>query len=774
MAASPTVRRAGRHAMRIVWRFAKRFLSLVPVIRYDGLGPGAAGYPSKFDLQSSLFIWVCVLPFAVVGAGAINPLVYLLLIPLLPAGAYFAARRSAAGLNSEPLRRREWASRFAGMLKATPSAVEGGAPKVRWAFYAMAGAVVLLGFGAALPWLVNGAFADELSLLQPAASKWALVSWLGYTLILVVSWMVGRAYGREGSDAQQVEALWTAQIARVLDVSVNDYIAGSGAFVWGQNQESLTITVPVAARMRLAKIEERCSLVIPGWTVASAGYDIVELVRVESLPEVMLGREAAGASGGLIASIEKGHSTAARPDHSIWTLAPGTSASQANLVAEFAANRGETLVSWKPYAMRANVARLPRAVRELRDGIAGQLGIPTWDIELIVKTTKTDAGNRVDSVEFARFPATLDGPLRVKRYMTAVESLLPAAGYFWHATDAVVEGRMLFERHIDLLAESFGINDFIERYRSTEIAPEDAWKGFPVAISEDGLPVTYGTFQTLIVGQTGAGKGSVIWSILSGLLPSARAGLVRFFAIDPKDAEAKAAEHVFEEIVTEPEGWSGLLERLVVELKKRQGTGRKPPVSAEAPLIMLFIDEMSALTMLDVDTKRRTEVMQNLLLLLSQGRSNNVLVMAAVQAPQKELIGQARMFMAMRVAMRTETAAETDLVLGADSTAGGAAAHLIPVANEGNRYATAGIAYMRTEGTPNPVRVRFPYTDDATLTAWSDEFAALRAARNAGVDEPEVVDLGSIEVDFDFEAAEKQATDPKPPGPSDFQFSFDD
>ena len=99
--------------------------------------------------------------------------------------------------------------------------------------------------------------------------------------------------------------------------------------------------------------------------------------------------------------------------------------------------------------------------------------------------------------------------------------------------------------------------------------------------------------------------------------------------------------------------------------------------------------------------------------------------------------------------MRTEVAGETDLVLGEGSSAGGAAAHLIPVANPGNGYESAGIAYMRIEGNASPVRVRFPFTDDATLASWGNEFAALRAARKPTLRKEPIPDV-LVGEDFTF------------------------
>ena len=395
--------------------------------------------------------------------------------------------------------------------------------------------------------------------------------------------------------------------------------------------------------------------------------------------------------------------------------------------AEFAAKIGLELVRWEPYAHRAFAVKLEPLTAELRRATALMLGIQPWELDLAVTA---DEEGHVSAFTVSRAPAILDRLKRRALWMELVHSVIvPVPNTTWRFDDRTAEGTVTLHREIDSLRNITMLSSFSKEFRADSNQAEEAWKSFPVALTEDGRPVDYGTFQTMIVGQTGSGKGSAIWSIISGLIPSAREGFVNFVAIDPKNSEAKAAAGLFEEIAIDPAGWSALLERLVGLLKSRQGRGRKPALTVQDPLILLFIDELSALTMLDTDSRRRTEVMQNLLLLLSQGRSDNILVLAAVQAPMKEFVGQARMFFGMRIAMRTEVSAETDLILGDGASASGATAHLIPVANEGNGYMSAGTAYMRVEGEATPIRVRFPYTDDDQLAEWGVEFSELRTAR---------------------------------------------
>lgn len=437
-------------------------------------------------------------------------------------------------------------------------------------------------------------------------------------------------------------------------------------------------------------------------------------------------------------------------------LSDDVSPTAAPRAAEFAAKIGLELVRWEPFAHRAFAEKLEPLKSELRQAAALMLDIQPWELDLAVTA---DEEGRVSAFTVSRAPAILDRSKRRALWLELVHSVIvPVPNTTWRFDDHTAEGTVTLHREMDLLRDVTLLSAFSDEFRAEPNPAEEAWKSFPVALTEDGRPVEYGTFQTLIVGQTGSGKGSAIWSIISGLIPSAREGFVKFVAIDPKNSEAKAAAGLFEEIAIDPGGWSLLLERLVALLKSRQGRGRKPALTVKDPLILLFIDELSALTMLDTDSRRRTEVMQNLLLLLSQGRSDNILVLAAVQAPMKEFVGQARMFFGMRIAMRTEVSAETDLVLGDGASASGATAHLIPVANEGNGYMSAGTAYMRMEGEATPIRVRFPFTDDDQLAAWSAEFSELRAARqrewSASALAPEDVDPTVCSLASDASAGE--------------------
>lgn len=66
--------------------------------------------------------------------------------------------------------------------------------------------------------------------------------------------------------------------------------------------------------------------------------------------------------------------------------------------------------------------------------------------------------------------------------------------------------------------------------------PDALTKGIPVALCEDGAVFRLRLVGShlLVVGATGAGKGSVIAAIIAGLVPFIASGVVRIWAVDPE------------------------------------------------------------------------------------------------------------------------------------------------------------------------------------------------------------------------------------------------
>ncbi|WP_131764616.1 FtsK/SpoIIIE domain-containing protein [Candidatus Protofrankia californiensis] len=237
---------------------------------------------------------------------------------------------------------------------------------------------------------------------------------------------------------------------------------------------------------------------------------------------------------------------------------------------------------------------------------------------------------------------------------------------------------------------------------------------------EDGAPWMLpirGT-HVLVAGATGAGKGSVLWSIIRGLGPAIRAGLVELWVCDPKGGmELAFGEPLFARFATDTESIADLLDDAVDVMQERTArlrgrTRLHAPTPAE-PLVVLIVDEIASLTAYVTDRDVKKRIGAALPLLLSQGRAPGVVVVAAVQDPRKDVLPFRDLF-PVRVALRMTEPEQADLVLGSGARDRGARADEIPVS-------LPGVGYVLHDGQPDPVRVRAVFVDDAEIsrTVWA-------------------------------------------------------
>lgn len=292
-----------------------------------------------------------------------------------------------------------------------------------------------------------------------------------------------------------------------------------------------------------------------------------------------------------------------------------------------------------------------------------------------------------------------------------------------------------YARKADALAVAFGVREarvtasgpgsvWIELHRTdvliTTIAPlpvrsepEVNLAGIPVGRFEDGTPWLFNLWGThiLIAGATGAGKGSILWSLLRGLAPAINAGWVQVWAIDPKGGmELRPGQQLFSRFEDgTPETMCDLLEDLVAVMDARakrlahRGIRKHQP-SPDSPHLLAVIDELATLTAFaERDVVRRID--KALGLLLTKGRAVGITVLAAVQDPGKDVVGWRDLF-PTRVAMRLDNPIQVDMVLGEGARDMGATADHID-------ERTPGVAFVRVEGTRAIRRVRASYlTDD--------------------------------------------------------------
>jgi DNA segregation ATPase FtsK/SpoIIIE, S-DNA-T family len=248
---------------------------------------------------------------------------------------------------------------------------------------------------------------------------------------------------------------------------------------------------------------------------------------------------------------------------------------------------------------------------------------------------------------------------------------------------------------------------------------------------EDGelwrLPVR-GT-HVLVAGMTGAGKGSVLWSILRGLAPAIRDGLVEVWAIDPKGGmELGPGRAMYQRFATPTpterpyDAIAETLEDLVRIMQQRaqrmDGVTRLHEPTIGDPLIVLFIDEIANLTAYLTDRKLKDRIVQALGLLLTQGRAVGISVIAALQDPRREVLALRNLF-PLRIALRLDTENEVDMVLGDGARDQGAECDRIPAW-------LPGVGYVRVDGVREPTRVRAGYVKDEDIAAMVASYPAPR------------------------------------------------
>jgi len=253
--------------------------------------------------------------------------------------------------------------------------------------------------------------------------------------------------------------------------------------------------------------------------------------------------------------------------------------------------------------------------------------------------------------------------------------------------------------------------------RAVEVGRTDAGDPFT-------LPVLWS--HLLVAGETGAGKGSVLWSLLLGLAPAIRDRLVRVWAIDPKGGmELAAGGPLFDRFVyggptADGAPWQAgiadLLDDAVRAMQARaarlRGNTRRLDPTLDEPLLLIVVDELASLTAYVTDPTLRKRLADALSLLLSQGRAVGVTVVAATQDARKEVVTMRDLFPS-RVALRTAEPAQADLILGRGARDRGARTEAIP-------DASPGVGYVIVDDRPEPLRVRFAYVPDEAIVDAAD------------------------------------------------------
>jgi S-DNA-T family DNA segregation ATPase FtsK/SpoIIIE len=280
----------------------------------------------------------------------------------------------------------------------------------------------------------------------------------------------------------------------------------------------------------------------------------------------------------------------------------------------------------------------------------------------------------------------------------------------------------------------FLILEFVRRDALAAIIPAIAisarvnLKALPVGRREDGsawLVRLHGT-HLLIAGATGAGKGSVIWSLIRTMLTAMQDGLVQVLAADPKVMELAYGRPIFDtcgRYASAPAAIVAMLEDAVTEMQARAarlaGKQRDHTPTIEFPFVVVLVDEVAFLTAYQPDKNLRERVKAALATLTTQGRAVGYCVVAALQDPRKEVMSIRNLF-PDRIAMRLDEPEQVDMVLGDGARDRGATADLIST----DPATGAGVAFVRLEADPDPVRVRAAWVSDEDIRAMAEQCTA--------------------------------------------------
>lgn len=249
------------------------------------------------------------------------------------------------------------------------------------------------------------------------------------------------------------------------------------------------------------------------------------------------------------------------------------------------------------------------------------------------------------------------------------------------------------------------------------------WDPIPVGVDEDGAPVTLSLpeHNVLLGGEPGAGKSAA----LSLLVATA--------ALDPG-----VKLHLLDGKLVELAVWAGcadstagvdiedanlLLAGLRAEMDARYAAllanrARKVQPDMGMPLHLIVVDEL-AHYLFTGERKDRALFAELMRDLVSRGRAAGVIVLAATQKPQHDVVPTAlRDLFGFRWALRCATPQASDTILGSGWASQGHSASDVNAAHR-------GVGLLLHEGEA-PVRLRSHYLEDEALTVIAQRAEALR------------------------------------------------
>jgi S-DNA-T family DNA segregation ATPase FtsK/SpoIIIE len=173
---------------------------------------------------------------------------------------------------------------------------------------------------------------------------------------------------------------------------------------------------------------------------------------------------------------------------------------------------------------------------------------------------------------------------------------------------------------------------------------------------------------------------------------------------------------------SDPQAIVAMLEDAVAGMQARAanlaGRQRDHHPTREHPFTVIVVDEVAFLAAYQPDKKLRERALAAIATITTQGRAVGYCIVAALQDPRNDVLTIRNLF-PDGIAMRLDEPGQVDMVLADGSRDRGATADQISA----DPATGAGVAYVRLEADPDPVRVRAAWVSDDDITAMCRQYA---------------------------------------------------
>lgn len=211
----------------------------------------------------------------------------------------------------------------------------------------------------------------------------------------------------------------------------------------------------------------------------------------------------------------------------------------------------------------------------------------------------------------------------------------------------------------------------------------------PLGVGADGdlISVPLTGYHWLICGQSGAGKGSVMWNMAAGCCAAAEP--VQLYGIDlAGGVELSVGCQIFDRVATNPKEVLPLIERLDGLVEERLSAMRRSGVrnhvpTVEEPAVVVVIDEAASLKT-DLERNDYEKVRASLLSILRRARKCSIVVLAFTQNTTKDSF-ELRDAFTRQIALRLRPG-EPELLFGRPMIEAGARADTLDPTKPGTGY----------------------------------------------------------------------------------------